>query len=360
MGSVLIGLYISVVSACMLLLDCRTSPNDKKVVRTIPFAECSGPEYDAMIPVFVMAALVYLPGIAGLVSYALFVAPSQYTSPRFRVAIHFLVSDFRPDVWWFKMIHLADALLLGMVTVVWPDGVHAQWLAFLSIFLVFLVVHQSMRPYSEHHANVLETWIVVVLIVVTICGGLFLEPLEMSSVPKRVGEGLLVIVTLGILGVVVGIVHVIRHQHGKEEKRRCREQEMKDAVEDFVQIAELMNRSHQPVVELLLGYNYVDLRNLTSSLRLFRLELCGQQPSTVRERRLSVGRSNLSLTESGMQASRLCEPCASWVDASVGSGGGGSVQHEMFSVSQHSTAALNAAVQSEADGSVCETDLVSV
>jgi len=359
-GSILIGLYISVVSACMLLLDCRTSPNDKKVVRTIPFAECSGPEYEAMIPVFVLAALVYIPGIAGLVCYALFVAPSKYTSPRFRVMIHFLVSDFRPDVWWFKTIHLVHALLLGMVTVVWPDGVHAQWLAFLSIFLTSLVVHQAMLPYSEHHANVLETWVFVVLIVVTICGGLFLEPLELSSVPKRVGQGLLVVVTLGMVGVAVGFLNVLRHQRSKAEKLQRREQEMKSVVEDFIQIANLMSWSHEPVVELLLGYNYVDLRNLTSSLRLFRLELCGHQPARAVERRLSAGRSKLSLTASAELTSRRGERCDSWLDDNYASSEVGGAVQPVIPPRPEDAAALTATPQPETAASECDTDVCSV
>ncbi|CAK9004860.1 unnamed protein product [Durusdinium trenchii] len=199
-GSFLQLSFTTLCNVGLVPFMCFSHPNGRKSIAKYPNIFCGSPDHLTMQT---LAVFILILGLTHFIMccWAIWSAPAWSVKARRRLpAVHFLIANFKPSVWWFGAVILLRGPLISLPTVVATDlpGVNLAllicvWLSYYSIQLVCL-------PWKAPILNLVDG-ISTMLFLVLLAVSLHLEPV--------IAESILILEILGVgvyylsLGVIV-------------------------------------------------------------------------------------------------------------------------------------------------------------
>jgi len=288
LGMVIQALYISFAASTLSLVECYGSPNGQTTIRGYPYAECDSSEFYYMIPVFIIAVIVYIIGIFSIFCYGAFIAPKRYVEDMFRVRIRFLVFKFRPNKYWYGVILMIRSFLLAMVGVLFPDDVFHQFIGMNAILVTGLFVHLVLSPYADRFANNLESAELCVLLAIMSIGSWFMTDRDFESNEAHTYSIILVLLTSYVF-ICVFVVFCWAMYLAQFPKKALdmHEKEVDDVLPRLKNICNIISGSEDyQIKDVIQNASYIDRWHVYSMASFFALELCGLQTTSMSHWRL--------------------------------------------------------------------------
>eukprot|EP00931_Biecheleriopsis_adriatica_P009236 TRINITY_DN11031_c0_g1_i1.p1 TRINITY_DN11031_c0_g1~~TRINITY_DN11031_c0_g1_i1.p1 ORF type:complete len:1497 (-),score=232.77 TRINITY_DN11031_c0_g1_i1:222-4178(-) len=308
-GLVMQALYISVISVTVSLFVCyRSSTGGERVITQYPWQICYDGAWQSMLPMAVLALLVYLVGFMGILVWMAVSAPRKWKDADFRIRSRFFIFKFRVDTWWYGLVLAVRSLLLAFVPVVSPDDGYVQFVMMLFVFGSSLLIHFAILPYVDAYANMLESTELSLVCFMLAIGSWFIEDRDFDGEDKEMAftlSMLLLISTcccaLALFGTFVYAMYSILFPAASE--LRAKKQVDKTEQSFSVLCKQYMGLDGAQRKLVFEQASYVDLLKVLGVVNFLNIEVNGQLPSQLSLRRLSTRALSASLEDKNMTES---------------------------------------------------------
>jgi len=169
-GLIYTRLFIGIVRLSLVLFYRLIMPNKKVMVAEVPELEFLSTQWWEVMPVGVIATLVYASSTVGYVTYLVITAPKQAAvDPNFMARARFCFGSMRPDRHWWILVQLLYAFAVNFSQVATPSSnVHFKLYMTMFSLIVFVIVAYNCEPFKfaeNNHVDILFNCLLVMLLV---------------------------------------------------------------------------------------------------------------------------------------------------------------------------------------------------
>jgi len=211
-GGIYEGIYITITGIALQLFVGEKMPDSsmpdvparpKRMVKDIPELEIGTAQWLQVLPLAVVAFCVYAMTFLAFTAHAVYVAPSRAaTDPGFESRYRFAFGAFRPDCWWWVLVHTIYSLVL--VAVQSLDQSQMRIYCTTLILIVVIVLQFQVQPYKFTVNNTVDLRLKSSLLIFLVIVSGFIDPGEVSSASFRQGKETFGMVALGVIVLAVG------------------------------------------------------------------------------------------------------------------------------------------------------------
>jgi len=269
-GAVFMVSYISVLSAVLEPVQCLKNPNGKLTSRAYQSVICwESEEHTAMVLIAIVALAIPF-GYLARCCYVVWRFPVAMQEGRteYFICYSFLFLRFRPEIYWFALMHLFRSLALALLPAIYDVSVQLVGMQLvLSAYLLSLVL---FMPYRVRVANYIEVGFTIAMLFVVGSAGLYVnvEPGPMLALVCLMLIAVFLLL-LPVIGAYALILHVMQKRSKTFQYFLCHH---KAAAGAFARLLK-MTLSRMGVTV------FVDCDNLTDLDMLF--DLVGNQTETL-------------------------------------------------------------------------------
>jgi len=219
-GTILLAFYISVVTAVLGPFQCMDNPNGKSTVRAYPSVVCwDSADHTTMVVIGILALQVPL-GFYAYCFWSVVRYPSKMMKPRganFLQTHKWLFFRYKPDAFWYSIVHMTRSLLLAMVPML--PNVAGQIVIMDVIMIAQLMIVAGTAPYRVSKANYLDNFFTVAILMTLICAAFYVEWSPGSALAWIATLLLMVcLLCLPILACAAFVVYLVSGKGNKEFK----------------------------------------------------------------------------------------------------------------------------------------------
>jgi len=151
------------------------------------------------VPLPLAAACVF-----GVFMYQTYIAKSD--ASRFFLAFRFLFFKYTPQRYYFQCIFLARSLCLCLIPAILRGQPSTQLLFVCLLLAVYVAVVSEQQPWQNKLSNKLDASMNVMLLIMLMCGALFLEDVpQRGAVSFLAMSAAVVVLAMGCLGLAIGV-----------------------------------------------------------------------------------------------------------------------------------------------------------
>jgi hypothetical protein len=292
LGTAILGVFISWVSAIFSLIECTENPNRKQTLRGYSYVECQSSEHTAMVPVMILSLLGVV-AVLAVISMSLFVAPKRFGSTEFRIRVSCLTKRYRAATYWYSLVVVCRSLALSMSTVIFTASGYEQIDFIGSVVVLAIVVHLCIWPYEDFAANIYELVSLLGTAIILVCCSFFLNEDRSGSETGSLASNLavaMIFIFVAVLGTglavkVFALSLVISPQ--KQTKRRTDKVEcLRPVVKQLG--AELSRMQPETLETVLDATSFMERWCIRQVVQFFELEVKGTQTQKVHQQRLPL------------------------------------------------------------------------
>ena len=164
--------------------ECPENPAAPATLAKYRDVVCDSEDHTSAQPPMVLGLCVYVVGFYFVFCYAAFVAPRQWLNVQFRERWKFMLTRWRPDVWFWGTVVMTRNLLVAFAGVASSEPRVQLVYVCLVVIAVFAVtaVYQPWRATPLNHYDVLSS---IVLVSIGILGLIFVSAEEEIGYAKR-------------------------------------------------------------------------------------------------------------------------------------------------------------------------------
>jgi len=317
-GMVIHMLFISIVTAVAKIFECFEGPNGRAVLRGFEYSICWTSEHLTIIPLGVVAGLLFVVIPFTLIVWLTANAPRKFFDPGFRLRTKFLTFKYRAASFWYGTVTLVRAMFLGSVPLLAPSNRYVQYFGMLAICVLSLIVHVSVLPYSDRYANILETFeLACIMLVINLCVW-FLEERDLNGADRAMARGLSYIITAAVGQCIIVLLSACAFalylaRRPDVALRWHKTQVVKLQARLLVTCGLVQQTSSEELTRLLSTVSYVDRHFMQEVINVFELEVGNTHSRHWSEIRLpmitTTASRRISMTEA--EASWAIEPMVS-------------------------------------------------
>lgn len=170
------ALFIAMVMTSVAPFQCYIHPNQTRSVLDFPTVLCGGSDHRPLVALglIVLGGLV-APFVAVNVWATVVAAQKSQKSLSFTVRFRYLFFSFRPDVWWWRLVLDGRQLVLSFAPILQQDDPAAQLLYAVAIFCTYMALVCTVQPWRTHECNGLDSISSLLLALILVTAGTFLE-----------------------------------------------------------------------------------------------------------------------------------------------------------------------------------------
>lgn len=155
-GTLVFSFSISICSIAFSLFKCYSHPNgEDRSLYQAPEVLCNEEQWNRMLGVAIAGLGLYcvLPLISTTI--VLWQAPSKFKEVGFRQRWKFLISKFRPEVWWWGNVTIIKGIMINLSITTFEKGIEQIWWTAL-VLLVFTLMSIFAQPWRHVYANAID------------------------------------------------------------------------------------------------------------------------------------------------------------------------------------------------------------
>jgi len=210
-GTLFSVFFISIVISAMDPFICYEHVSSGlESVRSAPAILCfQGGDHTSLVIIGMVAlCLVPLPYLAlcfyGIVRYPYAIQSRDSTG--FLAAMRFLFFRYTPSCYYFQVFVCLRSLFLCLTPVMFRSSTSMQIISLALILAVYVLVQEELRPWRASLCNAIDACMGLMLMVLLLCGALFLEDTPGKTVVSVMSSILLAAIAVAFMSaVVVGI-----------------------------------------------------------------------------------------------------------------------------------------------------------
>eukprot|EP00742_Colponemidia_sp_Colp-10_P001542 GILJ01001654.1.p1 GENE.GILJ01001654.1~~GILJ01001654.1.p1 ORF type:complete len:2297 (+),score=271.16 GILJ01001654.1:26-6916(+) len=194
---------ISLLNSAVQLFQCKPQHDGTSTLVAYPSLVCYSAEWYRILPLGVVALILYGGGIACMYIYVAVRAPANWLNPRWRQRFQSLYIKYRKETWfWCFMGFLRKLALSFFITLASSDG-FMQSLMVLLFNAAFVVLYAHYWPWRSWTSNVLD---VCLLILQLALSGLTFFFVDGSFATSRSPADVELIANMAIGLIVIGVI----------------------------------------------------------------------------------------------------------------------------------------------------------
>jgi hypothetical protein len=185
-GMFMSALYVTLIKVVLLYFECNENPSAPSTLAKFRDTLCDSDERTAGLPAMVMGMLLYLVGFYMLFVWAAFVAPSKWMEVNFREQWKFMLTRWRPAVWYWGL-----ALMSRNGLVAFGGVVSSEPRAQLTYITVIVIAYFSMtairQPWRDTTLNNFDVFTSVLICLIGMFGMVFVSLEDEMITNERAG-----------------------------------------------------------------------------------------------------------------------------------------------------------------------------
>ena len=185
-GMIFSALYISLVKVVLAYFECPENPAAGATLAKFKDVVCGSDEHMEALPAMVMGLLLYVVGCYLLFLHAAFIAPKKWADVDFREKWRFMLTRWRPDVWFWGSTMMTRNLLVAFAGVISTEP-RVQLLYAVSVVLVAMTSTCVWQPWRTPVLNHYDTTTGAVLCFIGMFGTLFTSLQDEIRLSRRFG-----------------------------------------------------------------------------------------------------------------------------------------------------------------------------
>jgi hypothetical protein len=191
--------------------ECNENPSGPATLAQFRDVVCGSDERTAGLPAMVLGILLYLVGFYIVFVWAAYVAPSKWMEINFREQWKFMLTRWRPAVWYWGLALMTRNGLVAFGGVVSTEP-RAQLIYIASIVIVYFCMTALRQPWRETMLNHFDVFTSLIICLIAMFGMVFVSLEDEMRTRERAGlsvtgkEGLRDTFSAALLALVVIMV----------------------------------------------------------------------------------------------------------------------------------------------------------
>lgn len=184
LGMLLSALYVTLVKVVVAFFECPENPAAEPTLAKYKDVVCGSDDHNAGLPAMVLGLLIYVLGLYSLFLRAAYLAPSYWMDVGFRERWKFMLTRWRPDVWFWGCVMMTRNLLVAFGGFVSNDP-RVQLVYVICIVTFAFSVSAIYQPWRAAILNHYDVASSIVLCFIGISGLIFVSLQEEVGLCKR-------------------------------------------------------------------------------------------------------------------------------------------------------------------------------
>mmetsp|Transcript_42858 Transcript_42858/g.98287 ORF Transcript_42858/g.98287 Transcript_42858/m.98287 type:complete len:1326 (+) Transcript_42858:54-4031(+) len=277
-------LYLAICKIAIGYFECKEAVTGAATLVEYPTVVCWSDEHRRLLPLGILAVLVYILGILAACVVLLVATPRVYkTSRTFRSRIKFLLVQWRPDKWYWSTVLLFRNLIIGLLVVLFRGDVLSQAMAMLILVGSSLVGQAAHWPWCDAYFNWLDMFVTAsTCTIITLCTKYIAGVSTGSSISRATFGTVNQLIVAGVIACFVALILYFLMLYGKREAlERQHYKSLVHLARRYIALSvNLADLDPQLMVTALNQYPSVDLRQIERGMQLLG---AGQQAGGIRQ-----------------------------------------------------------------------------
>eukprot|EP00746_Dinoflagellata_sp_MGD_P029595 gnl/MRDRNA2_/MRDRNA2_170079_c0_seq1.p1 gnl/MRDRNA2_/MRDRNA2_170079_c0~~gnl/MRDRNA2_/MRDRNA2_170079_c0_seq1.p1 ORF type:complete len:475 (+),score=72.54 gnl/MRDRNA2_/MRDRNA2_170079_c0_seq1:119-1426(+) len=193
------------------MFHCTEHPNHRMMVTKWPDVECFSPDWWDVIPLSIIAILLYCVGFVSWIIYLVCVAPRRVGSDeKFCVRYQFIWDRWHPCSWWFSLVMLTFAIALNLIATFTSNGY--QQACFSSVLItIYCIMVNNLKPWKFVQNTFVDASLKFCLGLLMLLGYPFITNTSqnLEQIQDEFNTAILVVVVLPVVGAVCILLQVV-------------------------------------------------------------------------------------------------------------------------------------------------------
>jgi hypothetical protein len=185
-GMFMSALYVTLIKVVLLYFECNENPSAPSTLAKFRDTLCDSDERTAGMPAMVIGMLLYLVGFYMAFVWAAFVAPSKWMEVNFREQWKFMLTRWRPAVWYWGVALMSRNGLVAFGGVVSSEP-RAQLIYITCVVIAYFSMTAIRQPWRETTLNRFDVFTSVLICLIGMFGMVFVSLEDEMITNERAG-----------------------------------------------------------------------------------------------------------------------------------------------------------------------------
>merc|ERR1719498_1944411 len=186
LGMFLSALYVTLIKVVLVYFECGENPSGPATMMKFRNVVCASDERSAGAPAMVLGMLLYMVGFYMAFVWAAFVAPSKWMEVNFREQWKFMLTRWRPAVWYWGVALMSRNGLVAFGGVVSSEP-RAQLIYITCVVIAYFSMTAIRQPWRETTLNRFDVFTSVLICLIGMFGMVFVSLEDEMTTNERAG-----------------------------------------------------------------------------------------------------------------------------------------------------------------------------